>query len=111
MRTLVLLVLLAGLCSTVSTDVYAFSCFRCGSDLVCLGDSKYEVLDKCGAPTSESLIGVDNQGIRSFQEHETFFKIDEWIYDGRHSYKIRQQNIFRLIFRGNILKEIERLIN
>jgi hypothetical protein len=110
MRKVMLFFMVSAFCMMMNVSVYGFSCFRCGSRLVCLGDSKYEVLDKCGAPTSESLIGVDNQSLMSLQEHETFFKIDEWIYDGRQSYKIRHQNIFRLIFRGNILKEIERLI-
>jgi len=72
------------------------SSFRCGNDLVSIGDRSFEVLKKCGEPVSKEQIGYT---ITRDKKRE--LKIDEWIYgpkNGVHYY---------LIFVGNELVEIK----
>lgn len=93
-RPLFLLSLVAFACS-----VQASSTHRCGSALVSLEASTGEVLQKCGEPTSASLVGykevLDNYGFR----HEV--QIEEWTYgptNGMYHF---------LRFEGNRLRQID----
>ncbi|NWA29084.1 DUF2845 domain-containing protein [Pseudomonas gingeri] len=48
---------------------------RCGSQLISVGDRKSEVLDKCGEPRSQDMLGYQ----RSF-DRRTEVQIEEWAY-------------------------------
>ncbi len=89
---------------------------RCGSDLVEIGDLKFEVLLACGEPFSKEVIGhidqrrytVSSEDIDSLSndmERETIERIrvmliEEWIIKKKKEY-------YSLIFEGNTLKSIE----
>ena len=64
MRTAVVLslVILLGL----SSAAYGF---RCGTNIVNVGDNKLQVLEKCGEPTYKELIKTDG------------FIVEKWYYD------------------------------
>ncbi|HCJ28947.1 MAG TPA: hypothetical protein DHV63_06575 [Pseudomonas sp.] len=91
---LVLLSLLLFACGAQASSTH-----RCGSALVSLEASTSEVRDKCGVPTSASLVGykevVDEYGFR----HEV--RVREWIYgptNGMYHF---------LRFEGNRLRRID----
>jgi hypothetical protein len=75
-----------------ATDTFAL---RCGKHLVDTGDKSFEVLKKCGEPTSKETVGYTLKGDRRE------LKIKEWIYgpwNGQYYY---------LTFHGTTLVNIE----
>jgi hypothetical protein len=73
--------------------------FRCGSDLIELGYTMYQVKGSCGAPDSEQVIGSREvsrvrAGVRD--KAETSLNITEWIYE-------RDAGIYVLTFEGDRL--------
>lgn len=85
--------------------------FRCGTQLVLVGDHKLDVLNKCGEPDYvDRRMGFRGNRLRhppnnaleidQFEEVE----IEEWIYDfGRHKFKQFLQ------FENGVLKKIDLL--
>jgi hypothetical protein len=72
------------------------SAFRCGSDLISIGDRSITVLRKCGELISKEVIGYTLTGDKKRE-----FKIEEWIYGPIGS------RYFHLIFEGGKLVKIE----
>jgi hypothetical protein len=70
--------------------------FRCGGDLILIGDRSFTVLRKCGEPISKEIIGYTLTGDRKRE-----FKIEEWVYGPIGSRYIH------LIFEGGKLVKIE----
>lgn len=67
----ILFSLALGLCaSAVQADT-----LRCGSQLISVGDRKSEVLDKCGEPRSQDIVGYQRSADRRVE-----MQIEEWIY-------------------------------
>jgi hypothetical protein len=89
-----LLSLLAFACSAQASSTY-----RCGSALVSLEASTTEVRNKCGEPSSASLVGykeiLDDYGFR--QE----VQVEEWSYGPNHG----MYHFLR--FEGNRLRHID----
>ncbi|HTN29752.1 MAG TPA: DUF2845 domain-containing protein [Pseudomonas sp.] len=60
----------------------ASSTLRCGSELISLGDTAWEVLRKCGEPADRSQQGLklqrDEQGLRYD------VGVEEWLYGPRN---------------------------
>jgi hypothetical protein len=93
------------------------SAFRCGARLVAIGDSKYEVLKKCGEPASvESWLEkrVEPYSVEPFSDGQRFYvqnptfatvvyiAVEQWLYDfGRNRFLIT------LLFENNRLTRIE----
>ncbi|MDY0250152.1 MAG: DUF2845 domain-containing protein [Pseudomonas sp.] len=72
------------------------STFRCGSQLVSLGDRSFQVLKKCGEPIARETIGYT---IGEYNHRE--LHIQEWVYgpnNGMYHF---------LRFEGNRLTNIE----
>ncbi len=72
------------------------STFRCGSQLVSLGDRSFQVLKKCGEPVARESVGYT---IGEYNHRE--LHIQEWVYgpsNGMYHY---------LRFEGNRLTRIE----
>lgn len=73
--------LLGCLLLLLSTAANASSTLRCGSALVSINDTAWEVLNKCGEPTNRSDVGFrlrpDNGGLRYD------IPVEEWIYGPR----------------------------
>lgn len=80
-------------------NAQASSTYRCSSALVSLEASTAEVRNKCGEPSSASLVGykevVDEYGFR--QE----VQVEEWVYGPNHG----MYHFLR--FEGNRLRRIE----
>ena len=74
-------------------DLHAF---RCGQELVTVGDRKVEVEYKCGEPFSKEVTGFT---LTEDQERE--FKITEWVYI------TERDQFYILTFEGSTLVEIE----
>jgi hypothetical protein len=68
---------------------------RCGSDLVNVGDFKYEVLERCGEPNSKEIVGftLNDSGDREL-------RIEHWVYGPWNGY------YYVMVFEGGILVEI-----
>lgn len=72
--TRLLAITLAGACSiTAHADT-----LRCGSQLISVGDRAFEVLQKCGTPASQELIGTKSTFSHYRQRDE--IRVEEWIY-------------------------------
>ncbi|SFI95614.1 Protein of unknown function [Pseudomonas guineae] len=70
---------------------------RCGSQLVSLGDRRFEVLQKCGEPAFRDLVGYS---LGPNQRRE--YTIEEWVYGPSNG-------MFSILtFEGNRLRAIER---
>ncbi|WP_248804975.1 DUF2845 domain-containing protein [Pseudomonas sp. MWU13-2100] len=67
--------LMFGLALAVLAGQAQADTLRCGSRLISVGDRKSEVLDKCGEPRSQDLVGYQ----RSF-DRRTEVQIEEWVY-------------------------------
>jgi len=93
------------------------SAFRCGARLVAVGDSKYEVLKKCGEPNwVETWLEkrIEPYSVEPFVEGQRFYvpnpsfatvvyvTIEQWIYD-----RGRTQFTRVLTFENNRLMRIE----
>ncbi|OAI09998.1 hypothetical protein A1359_17470 [Methylomonas lenta] len=91
----------------VATDALAF---RCGRQLVQVGDHKLDVLEKCGEPEwADQRMGVRGSRLRhpygalEIDQYEQVV-IDEWVYNfGRRKFKQF------LYFENGILKDIQSL--
>jgi len=69
------------------------SAFRCGAEVVSTGDSKANVLIKCGKPTHKDRMGAKKKGKRS---------VEKWYYNcGKDDF------IYALTFENGILKNEE----
>jgi hypothetical protein len=90
-----MLVLIPCLLMTANS-AFARSVFRCGNDLIEIGDRRFEVLQKCGEPVSKEIVGYTIT-----QDKKRELKIEEWVYGPEHGY------YYYLIFEGAILVEIE----
>jgi hypothetical protein len=91
LKTLLLLTLLG------SSIIAQADTLRCGSQLVSIGDRRFEVLQKCGEPAFRDLIGYS---LSPNERRE--YSIEEWVY-GPHSGMLSI-----LTFEGNRLRQIER---
>ena len=88
-------IVLCALLSMASASTLA-STFRCGSQLVSLGDRSFQVLKKCGEPVARETVGYT---IGEYNHRE--LHIQEWVYgpnNGMYHY---------LRFEGNRLTSIE----
>lgn len=75
------------------------SSLRCGSALVSTGDHAREVLDKCGEPASQEVIGYRQRG--DYWGNREEVRIDEWVYGPRNGM------YYFLRFEANRLTEID----
>ena len=90
-----------------ATEVQAF---RCGRQIVQIGDRKLDVLEKCGEPEwAEQRTGFRGSRLRhpygalTLDQYEEVI-IDEWIYNfGRRRFKQF------LLFENGVLKQIDDL--
>lgn len=71
---------------------------RCGSELIDVGDLKFQVQRACGEPLSRETIGTSERPGRGSRENVLL--LEEWIIENRRYY-------YRLIFEGNRLIRIE----
>lgn len=85
------LLLLASLAQASST-------LRCGSELISLGDSAWEVLRKCGEPVNQSQLGHKLQRDEYGLRYDV--GVEEWIYGPRNG----MYHILR--FEGGRLRDI-----
>ena len=83
---LVVLFFLAG-------SAFASDYFRCRGHLIQIGDSKYHVINLCGKPLSEDIIG--------YTEKDYGMKIEEFVYGPKSGF------FYYLKFVGNRLIKIE----
>ncbi len=76
------------------------SFFRCGTDVIQLGDSNYRVLAKCGPPTQREFIGTNyNYPMPSGELRD----VEQWIYNRGST-----DFIYMLMFQGGALIDITR---
>lgn len=75
--------------------------FRCGTDLIRVGDSNYRVMVKCGPPNSKEYIGT-NYRYPTMPASE-FLDMERWIYNRGST-----DFIYSLIFQSGSLTEIYR---
>lgn len=70
--------------------------FRCGTELVEIGDKTFEVTQRCGEPVAKETVGytLNRQGNRELE-------IKEWIYGPKDGY------YYYLTFHGTSLVKIE----
>ena len=90
--TMTMAMTMLGLVLVVSLPAEADVSFKCKNKFVRLGDSKYEVLTRCGEPVYREVVSGDDQT-----------KVEEWIYDSSTGHK----RILR--FHGSRLSNIQRL--
>ncbi len=88
-------VLVTAALAVMSTGAMA-STFRCGSQLVSLGDRTFQVLKKCGEPIARETVGY-TVGENNHRE----LHIQEWVYGPNNG----MYHILR--FDGNRLSRIE----
>ena len=103
-RNIMILILLF----VVGTGGTAFAGFRCGPKLVTIGDTKVEVIGKCGEPTfaeTTAVVSGDRYGSNlsyGKTRDRVTQTIEKWTYNcGPHKF------IKILVFRGGILRDIE----
>ncbi len=75
--------------------------FRCGGDLISLGDTMYEVRKSCGDPYYEQIIGERNfYKILKKKKYriESSYYLTEWLYEGN-------SGVYLLVFEGTRLVE------
>jgi len=86
----------------------AFAAFKCGSELITIGDDKMEVLLKCGEPSYSEMTSLESgrrygEDLRfgSSSRRTTYF-VEKWYYNcGPHEF------IKILIFRNGRVRDIE----
>ncbi len=86
---------LAILLALISTASLA-STFRCGTQLVSLGDRSFQVLRKCGQPIARDNIGYTLADYNRLELH-----IEEWVYGPRNGM------LYFLRFTGGRLTRID----
>jgi len=87
-----LLIALTGASSLAQAET-----MRCGSQLVSLGDRRFEVLQKCGEPAFRDLVGYS---LSPNERRE--YQIEEWVYGPYNGM------LSILTFEGTRLRTIER---
>ncbi|MCU1718795.1 DUF2845 domain-containing protein [Pseudomonas sp. 5P_3.1_Bac2] len=86
-----------GLLAAFSAVAQADSSMRCGSQLISLGDRRFEVQEKCGEPVSRDLVGYT---LGSYDRRE--YQLEEWLYGP-------DNGMFSILtFEGTRLRAIER---
>lgn len=94
-----------------SSDDFTDS-MKCGSDYALVGDTKYDVLRKCGEPKLKDVVGTTGGGgysskgsRRSHKGKGAFTElvVEEWTYD-RGSLDF----VYTLVFEGNKLATVKR---
>ena len=53
---------------------------QCGRNLIAVGDSKYEVLSRCGDPAYREFLGVETA--RKYTKRKDL-KVEVWVYTGK----------------------------
>ncbi|MHC1742319.1 MAG: DUF2845 domain-containing protein [Syntrophobacteraceae bacterium] len=85
---------------------------RCGSDYALVGDTKYDVLSKCGEPKLKDVVGTTGSGgfsgkgrRRSHGGQGAFTEliVEEWTYDRGST-----DFVYTLVFEGNRLVTVKR---
>ncbi len=75
--------------------------FRCGGNLISLGDTMYEVQKSCGEPYSSQIIGERNfykiLKKKKYRIESTYY-LTEWLYEGN-------SGVYLLVFEGSRLVE------
>ena len=85
---------------TTNSSLALSSTMRCGNRLVRAGDTKGDVLAKCGEPALKDFVGVDESYNRSTSSSSTR-TVEEWTYlpgEGRRARTV--------IFQGNRVVDI-----
>jgi hypothetical protein len=76
------------------------STFRCGANIIELGDSDYTVMTKCGPPSTRQNIGTSYRASPTLPFAESR-NVEQWIYNrGSNDF------IYTLIFEGGSLTGI-----
>lgn len=88
-------IVLCALLSITSSAAMA-STFRCGTQLVSLGDRAFQVLRKCGEPLAREPVGYT---LGEFDRREML--IEEWVYGPRNGM------LYFLRFEGGRLTSID----
>ena len=103
MRSLFLLIIFTGV-SLFPAHLFAYNdSFRCGSNLISLGDTMYEVRQSCGEPYSTEVIGERSRYKILKQKRykiESNYLLTEWIYESN-------DGIYSLVFEGSRLVKKE----
>jgi len=76
------------------------SFFRCGTDVIQLGDSNYRVLAKCGPPSTREYIGSN---YRYSMPAGELRDVEQWIYN-----RGATDFVYLLMFQGGALIDISR---
>jgi hypothetical protein len=76
------------------------SFFRCGTDVIQLGDSNYRVLAKCGPPSTREYIGSNYRYAMPAGELRD---VEQWIYN-----RGATDFVYLLMFQGGALIDISR---
>ena len=64
-------------------NAFALTTYRCNSQLVSVGDRKFEVEKKCGEPFSREFVG-ERTYLQGGKERTDY--IEEWVYDLRYGF-------------------------
>ena len=97
MRRIILIGILAIIVIFMTNVCFAL---RWGRNLVSVGDTKFDVLSRCGEPVLKEIIGYGDQ--------DNLQKVEVWIYDAK-SLGIGSFD-YQLVFRGLKLVKIKHLI-
>jgi hypothetical protein len=84
---------------------FAQSTFKCGGGIVKLGDTKTDVLAKCGPPALTHKEGLERSSLRATpdkQGRQVVRTMEKWIYNFGKTRGVRI-----LIFEGNQLAHIK----
>ena len=107
MRSVTISIFFLIICTFSSNVALADDTFRCGKKLVSVGDTKVEVLIKCGEPSLRKVTGYETIGgyresISQGTYREISQKVEKWYYNCGKGNFIRV-----LTFKGGILTYIE----
>ena len=81
---------------------------RCGKELIRVGDTKYEVLSRCGQPVHKEFLGVDQaRKLSRNVKRGTEVKIEVWIYEAKQLGSTSWD--YQIIFSGLELIDIIRI--
>jgi hypothetical protein len=97
---LVMVFAFAILILTTDSSLARTSAMRCGNRLVRAGDTKGDVLAKCGEPSLKDFVGVDKFYNRATSSSSTR-AVEEWTYLPDECRRTRT-----VIFQGNRVVEI-----
>ncbi len=103
MRLRILLIITLLLFFSTTLSLARNDSFRCGGNLISLGDTMYEVRNSCGEPYSSQIIGERNfYKILQKKKYrvESSYYLTEWLYEGN-------SGVYLLVFEGSRLVEKE----